>query len=98
MMRSIAALSFVGALHGGGPVGRKASNAHDFQVQQKNALASFMITQGADIQDCIRFIDGLIRGVGPDAISSILSLKQHGQKWDGLVQLAGSLNIAVPGG
>ena len=59
-------------------------------------MASFLIRQRADIQDCIKFIDALLKGAGPDAISAILGQRQHGKKWDGLVQLAESLNIGVP--
>ena len=93
---STAAFSFVGALHGGGGDTKQVSNKQDYHVQQKNALAAFMIRQGADVQDCVRFIDALLKGAGPDAISAILGQKQHGRKWDGLVQLAASLNIPVP--
>jgi len=53
-------------------------------------------TQGSDIQDCVRFIDGVVKGAGPDAISAILGQKYVGKKWNGIVQLADSLNIPVP--
>ena len=72
------------------------SQIHDFQIQQKNALAFFLIAHGADIQECVRFIDGLLRGAGPEAISAILGMKHHAKKWDGLVQLGESLNIPIP--
>lgn len=93
---TIATLSFMGALHGGGPIEKNIANRQEIHVQQKNALASFLITQGADIQDCVRFIDGVVKGAGPDAISAILGQKYAGKKWDGIVQLAQSLNITVP--
>ena len=54
------------------------------------------ITQGADIQECIRFIDGLMRGAGSDAIAAILAMKHPSKKWDGLVQLAETLSVPVP--
>jgi hypothetical protein len=55
-----------------------------------------MINQGIDIQECVKCIGALVRGAGPDAISMILAQKQHGKKWDGIVQLDRSLNIVLP--
>jgi hypothetical protein len=37
-----------------------------------------------------------VKGAGPDAISAILGQKYVGKKWNGIVQLADSLNIPVP--
>jgi len=93
---TIAVLSFLGAVHGGGPGDNKVANRHDFQIQQKNALASFLIAQGADLQECVRFVDGLLRGAGPEAIAAILGLRHHTKKWDGLVQLGESLSLPIP--
>ena len=93
---TIAVLSFLGAVHGGGPGDNKVANRHDFQIQQKNALASFLIAQGADLQECVRFVDVLLRGAGPEAIAAILGLRHHTKKWDGLVQLGESLSLPIP--
>lgn len=93
---TIAVLSFLGAVHGGGPGDNKVANRHDFQIQQKNALASFLIAQGADLQECVRFVDALLRGAGPEAIAAILGLRHHTKKWDGLVQLGESLSLPIP--
>ena len=93
---TIATFSFVGAMHGGGPSGRPASNYHDHLVQQKNALAAFMIGQGIDIQECVQCVDVLVREAGPDSISMILAQRQHGKKWEGIMKLAKTLNVVLP--
>ena len=91
-------LTFVGALHGGGPtpVGKAPANVHELDIQQKNALASFLLSQGAELKDCIPFIDSMLRGAGSSAISSILGQKRIGKKWEGIMQLAQALNIQMP--
>ena len=94
--KTTASFVFVRATHGGGPSEPKVANKHDFHVQQRNALASFMIQQGADIQDCIRCIESLIRGAGAEAISTIMNLKHPGKKWESLVQLSEALGIKTP--
>ena len=93
---TVATLSFMGAIHGGGPGLKSASNHHDYHVQQKNALATFMINQGIDVQECVKCIDALVRGAGPDAIAMILTQKQHGKKWESLMKLAKTLNVVMP--
>ena len=93
---TIATFSFMGAMHGGGPSGRPASNYHDHLVQQKNALAAFMIGQGIDIQECVQCVDVLVREAGPDSISMILAQRQHGKKWEGIMKLAKTLNVVLP--
>ena len=44
----------------------------------------------------MRFIGKMISRAGPDALSAILGQKYAGKKWDGIVQLADSLNIPTP--
>ena len=67
-----------------------------FRFNRRMLLRFCLIAHGADIQECVRFIDGLLRGAGPEAISAILGMKHHAKKWGGLVQLGESLNIPTP--
>ena len=93
---TVAQVSFMRPTHGGGPTDVNPMNAHDFQIRQRNNLASFLISQGVDITTCVPFIDSLLKGSGPEAIGSILSLKFPGKKWEALLKLASALNIAMP--
>ena len=93
---TVATLSFVGALSGGGPGEKKPANGHEFGIQQKNALASFMLSQGADLKESVAFIESIMRGAGPSAVESILGQKQIAKRWEGLAQLSMALNIQMP--
>ena len=94
--QTVATINYVVGLQGGGPSDRKLSNQQDFEIQQRNALAAFLISQGTDIQQCVKFIDHVVQGAGPGAVSSILGQKQPAKRWEGLIQLASALNIQVP--
>ena len=94
-------LTFVGVLRGGGPNSsnqndKMPAHEHELNIQQKNALASFMLSQGAELKECVHFIDSLIRGAGPSAISSVMGQKRVSKKWDGISQLAQALHITMP--
>ena len=93
---SIATVSFSSALHGGGLSDKKVSNQHDLMVQQKNALASFLISQGVELQTCVTFIDSVVKSAGADAVATILNQRQHNKKWSGLMQLAEAMGIPTP--
>jgi hypothetical protein len=93
---TVAQVSFIRPTHGGGPTDANPMNAHDFQIRQRNNLASFLISQGVDITSCVPFIDSLLKGSGPETIGSILNQKFPGKKWDALLKLASALNIAMP--
>ena len=75
---TVAQVSFMKPTHGGGPGDANPMNAHDFQIRQRNNLASFLISQGVDITTCVPFIDSLLKGSGPEAIASIL--EKQGEK------------------
>ena len=94
--QTVATINFVVGLHGGGYIERQPANPQDYNIQQRNALATFLMSQGADIHDCVKFIDGVIGGAGPAAVSAILGQKQVAKRWDGLIQLATALNIQTP--
>ena len=94
---STAVITFVGALRGGGPAGDKIpSSSHDLNIQQKNAMATFLLSQGADLKECVNFIDSLVKNAGAGAIASILGQKRVDKKWEGISQLAQALHIDVP--
>eukprot|EP00435_Cladocopium_sp_Y103_P014540 s2444_g3.t1 len=91
-----AVMTFVGSLKGGGPGDKMPSQFHDFNIQQKNGLASFLLSQGADLKESLTFIDSILKGAGGSAVSSIMGQKRVAKKWEGLTQLAMALNIQVP--
>ena len=93
---TVAQISYMKPTHGGGPTDATPVNAQDYQVRQRNNLASFLISQGVDVASCVPFIDSLLKGSGPEAVSTILSVKFPGKKWDGLLRLASALNIPMP--
>ena len=93
---TVASLSFMGAIHGGGPGVKNPANKQTFTVQQKNALATLMIAQGIDLQECVRYVDSLLKNAGPDAIEAILNQKAQTKKWEGLVRLSDALRIPIP--
>lgn len=67
----------------------------DIFMQPILMIWTFLMSQGADIHQCIKFIDSIIRGAGP-AVSSILGQKQVSKRWEGLIQLAEALHVQVP--
>ena len=62
-------------------------NQQELNVQQRNGLASFPLSQGADLKECLVFIDALIKRAGANAVSSILGQKLVAKKWEGISQL-----------
>ena len=93
--RSTAVITFVGALRGGGP-SKEPANAQELNVQQKNALAGFLMAQGVDLKECLTFIEAMVRNAGANAVASVLNQKAAAKKWDGLVQLSNALHIPLP--
>lgn len=94
--QTVATVNFMIGLHGGGYTDKQPGNPQEYLVQQRNALATFLISQGADIQGCLKFIENVVHGAGPGAIASILGQKQPAKRWDGLIQLASALHIQTP--
>ena len=82
-------LHLVVALQGGG-------NQKDFAITQKNALATFLLAGGGDLNEITNYIDAISKAAGPQAIASVLSLKSKPAKWDGLRKLSQSLKIVMP--
>ena len=80
--KTTAVITFVGALRDGGP----ASNQQELNIQQKNGLASFLMSQGADLKECLIFKDSILKGAGASAVSSILGQKLVAKKREGLTQ------------
>jgi len=94
-------ITFVGVLRGGGPnvmpqLDKMPAHAHELNIQQKNSLASFLLSQGAELKECVQFIESLIRGAGPNAIASVMGQKRVAKKWEGISQLSQALHIAMP--
>ena len=90
--KTTAVITVVGALRDGGP----ASNQQELNIQQKNGLASFLMSQGADLKECLIFKDSILKGAGASAVSSILGQKLVAKKREGLTQLALALRIPFP--
>ena len=59
-------------------------------------LHSFLSPRGAELKECVHFIESILRGAGASAISSVLGQKRIAKKWEGITQLAHALNIQVP--
>ena len=93
--RTIAVLTFTGALRGGG-FEKDPASVHELNVQQKNGLAKFLLSQGADLKESLHFIDSIVRNAGASAVSSVLGQKQIQRKWEGLSQLALALHVPMP--
>lgn len=93
---TVATINFMVGLHGGGYIDSQPSNPQQYSIQQRNALATFLIAQGADIQGCVKFIEALVGGAGPGAVASILGQKAPAKRWEGLIQLSTALRIQIP--
>ena len=91
-----AVITFVGTLRGGGPSPKDPANVQALNVQQKNALAGFLLAQGADLKECVSFIESIIRNAGANAVASVLNQKAAAKKWDGLMELSSALHIPLP--
>eukprot|EP00438_Fugacium_kawagutii_P013158 Skav215784 [mRNA] locus=scaffold2935:20433:22409:+ [translate_table: standard] len=78
-------------LRGGGP-----ANASTLHTKARNDLASFLLTQGVDLNEVAGFAEKLIKAVGPQAVITIMEPKQVAKRWDGLVKLTKSFNLTLP--
>lgn len=78
-------------LRGGGP----SSDANQ-GTKARNALATFLLTQGMDLGEVAPFADKVVKAAGPQAVITIMDPKQVAKKWDGLVKLTKSMNISIP--
>ena len=78
-------------LHGGGkPVKTEEG------VKAKNALATFLLERGADLQTTSVFTEKVVTTAGQQAIHSILQIKQPGAKLAALRKLADSMVLKMP--
>eukprot|EP00435_Cladocopium_sp_Y103_P060985 s320_g22.t1 len=93
---STAVMTFVGSLRGGGPAEKPPAHFQEFNIQQKNGLATFLLSQGADLKESLGFIDSILKGAGGGAVASIMGQKRAAKKWEGLTQLAQALHIPLP--
>eukprot|EP00435_Cladocopium_sp_Y103_P010479 s2347_g2.t1 len=84
---------FVLGLQGGGPM--PPPNAESL-VKQKNALATFLLSQGADFQELAAFVDKILKASSPATIESLLKPRQVKEKLDGIVKLAKALSLSIP--
>lgn len=79
--KTMAVITFVGALRCGGPANKAPANQQELNIQQKNGLASFLISQGADLKECLIFKDSTVKGAGASAVSSILGQRLVAKNW-----------------
>ena len=78
-------------LHGGGkPVKTEEG------VKAKNALATFLLERGADLQTTSVFTEKVVTTAGQQAIHSILQIKRPGAKLATLRKLADSMVLKMP--
>lgn len=85
----VANLHLAVSLRGGG-------NQKDFAIMQKNALATFLLSEGGDLSEIATFTDSVIKGAGPQAVAAVLSLKSKSAKWDGVKKLGDTLQLTWP--
>ena len=78
-------------LHGGGKAAKP-----DESVRAKNALATFLLERGADLQVTSVFTEKIVTTVGQQAIHHILQIQQPGAKLAALRKLADSLVLKMP--
>eukprot|EP00435_Cladocopium_sp_Y103_P037996 s1003_g10.t1 len=83
---------YVAGLRGGGPSKPLAQDV----TKGKNALATFFLGQGADIQDIAPFADKLLAATSPATIDSLLQPKAAKAKWEGISKISKALNLAIP--
>eukprot|EP00435_Cladocopium_sp_Y103_P073917 s162_g45.t1 len=83
---------YVAGLRGGGPSKPLAQDI----TKAKNALATFFLGQGADIQDIAPFTDKLLAATSPATIESLLQPKAVKAKWEGISKISKALNLAIP--
>ena len=84
---------FVRGLHGG------AGNAHFDQgsfIKQKNAIASFLLAQGCDLNVVSAFADRIVKASSPAAVEAVMNPRNPKEKYEAICKLAKTLNIAVP--
>eukprot|EP00435_Cladocopium_sp_Y103_P066489 s149_g28.t1 len=84
---------YVLGLRGGGPP--PPFSAEDL-VKQKNALATILLSQGADVQETAHFVDKILKASSPATIEALLKPKQPKEKFEGIVKFAKALNLTIP--
>ena len=89
---SVATFFLVLQLHGGG--GKKPR--HEDIVKNKNAVASFLLERGADLQQTSVFAEKLVTTAGGQAIYQIMGLKGDSAKMHALDKLAKTLSLTIP--
>ncbi len=87
----VATLHFVVALHGGA-----GNTIREANVQQSNALATFLLQENCDFQDVAGFVKKIMDTAGHQAIQDILTAKSSHVKWQHLHKLAEALKLSMP--
>ena len=93
---TMATINYVVGLRGGGPSDGVAANEQKETMKQRNNLATFLLGEGVELKECARFVDALIKSAGATALGMIMSQRQDNKKWEGLLQLAGSMHVKPP--
>lgn len=92
-IENVATFYLVLQMHGGGP--GKRSKPEDI-VKHKNAVASFLLERGADLQQTSIFAEKVVSSVGGQAIHQIMSLREDISKMQALEKLAKTLALSIP--
>ena len=85
-------IHLVPQMHGGGPGKPKTEDI----VKNKNAIASYLLERGADLQQTSLFAEKLVTSAGGQAIFHVMSIREDGAKMNALEKLAKTLNLSVP--
>ena len=78
----------------GGGFGKQTKS--ETVVKNKNAIASFLLERGADLQQTSIFAEKIVVSAGGQAIYHIISIQDDATKMQALVKLAKTLNLTVP--
>ena len=93
---TVSTISFVVGMRGGGPSDSSSSSEQKEIVKQRNNLATFLLSEGADLKECTRFVDSIFKAAGHTAVGMILAQKNTNMKWEGIVQLANTMHVKPP--
>ena len=82
-------IHLITGLKGGG-------NKADEIIEAKNAIAVFLLSKGAELQQTSHFADAATRSAGVVAVQRIMSINNDEEKMNAMQQLAKSLHIKWP--
>ena len=86
----VANVTFVYPLRGGGPSPKSEPSS-----TVRNMMATWLLTQGAEMTDVVDFVNALNKA-GAIAVASVLEFKDKTRRMEALQTLADSLNLTIP--